>query len=148
MSNDTKQILNHLVDVCEDAREYYQKASDQAEDPRIKMTMKNMAAVRETIISDLKARIISMGGTPDEQGTAQGKTAQFFGQLKASIANTDETLVSELEEAEDKSLEEFHSAMAKNLPEETRSFIEKQTALLRKTHDHMKELKDCMKDAA
>ncbi len=148
MSTDQNKVLNHLIEVCEDAREFYHDAAEQAENPAIKKTFKNMETVRENIVSDLRSRVMLEGGKPDESGTVSGKTAQFFSQLKAGIANTDEALVSALEEAEDKALEEFHEAMAKNLPSDTISFLDRQEKLLRRTHDHMKELKDTLKLSA
>lgn len=148
MSNDQNKILNHLVDVCEDARDFYSDAAEQAENPQIQNTFRKIAAIRENIISDLKSYIVANGGSPEQDGTMGGKASKMFSQLKASVANTDETLVKDLEEAEDKSLEEFHEAIAKNLPENTREFLTEQTKRLRDTHDHMKHIKDCMKKAA
>ena len=72
-----------------------------------------------------------------------------WGKLKATLSgNKDETLVSELEEVEDRSLEEFYGAVAKNLPEQTITMLKRHANALRETHDIMKSTQDMFEEAA
>ncbi len=141
--SDQNDVLYHLIDVCEDAKAFYESAAEKAEDPYIETVFKNMAYIRSSIIVDLSRFVKANGGDPEKSGTIPGKTAQFFGELVAHIKpDTDKTLVTHLEEAEDRALKEFHDAMAQNIPLQTKAVLSQQLGTLQETHDYMKALKD------
>jgi uncharacterized protein (TIGR02284 family) len=148
MTTDQNKVLSHLIDVCVDAKNFYDSAAEKADDAYVEGVFHEMASIRSNIIVDLKAYVNSHGGrvesgTLENGGTLSGKTSQFFGELLADVTpNVDKTLVDRLEEAEDRSLDEFRKAIDKDIPAEAKALVSEQLSTLRETHDNMKQLKD------
>lgn len=141
MTKSEVEFLNDLIAVCEDAREFYVEALDQTENTCIKETFRQMASVRESIIENLKLRIIAIGGMVDQNRSFAGMQPQMFGSLKTKLTNRDKMLVAELEEAEDKTLEEFYHILGNEQPAATMALLQKHTKMLREAHIYMQTLK-------
>ncbi len=146
MGTDDNDALTKLIDLCEDAREFYSSASHQTTSPRLRKAFRKMASVRESIVINLKSHFASEFGDVQEGGTITGQASNIFKLLKAKLGDTERTLILELERAEDDTLEEFRDVQLKDLSESTRQVIERQMRLLIETHDHMKSLKQELQD--
>ena len=149
MSTKQTELLNHLIDICEDGKNFYEAAIERSDDAEMDRTFKNMANIRREIITDLERCVRETGGEVERDGTAKGKISQLYGELKSMLSTkTDTTLVSRLEEAEDRSLEEFKDASTdSNLSADVQNVVNLSTQKLQQTHDHMKALKDGLKAA-
>ncbi len=141
--------LCKLININEDACEFYESAQEQAENPQIKTVFGNLENLHKNVIISLQQKVRSNGGDPEADETFAGKTAQFFGKIAAKISNdVDETLVKHLEEAEDRCLHSIQDAMkSSDVTPSTRALLQDEYASLRKSHDYMKSLKDQMKAA-
>jgi uncharacterized protein (TIGR02284 family) len=148
MTKSRIEVLNELIDICEDARKFYTDAAEQTESSRLQTTFQNIATAREGIIVNLKSHIIAIGGKIESDGTFIGQTSNLFGQLKAKVGDTDITLVTELEDTEDKTLEAFRAAMDEDPPEATLNLLERQTQLLNDSHIYMRNLKHTLQNFA
>lgn len=143
------KILDSLVNINQDAIDFYQSASEKVEDPGLEATFRDLRDIHNNVVIDLKNHIFKSGGKVDASGTITGKTVQFFGELLAKVSNdVDETFISSLEEAEDRCLHSVQEAMTKNdLNADTKSLLATEMSTLKKTHDRMKALKDAVKAA-
>ena len=63
--NYTKQ-LQRLLALVSDSKKHYQHAAENIKSPEFKDLLKQYGAERESIIAELKQKIASMGGNPDE----------------------------------------------------------------------------------
>lgn len=143
-----KNIIDHLVDVCEDGRDFYHTAANKVEDTNLVRLFRENANIRENIILNLQNYSRKQGYSIETDGTIEGKALKIFGELLASIkSNTDQEFVNRLEEAEDRSLEEFHKALAKETTPELREKIVGFVNELQYSHDRMKAMKEIMKAA-
>ena len=131
-----------------DAREFYTSAARQTKNEELKDIFRKMASTRESIIINLKTHANSLASELDDGGTLSGQASNIFKLLKARVGNTDISLVTELEAAENKTLKEFQNALESNPPETTRSLIERQMRILTQTHNHMKYMKEKLNKAA
>lgn len=150
-SNKTEKSLNHLVNICEDARAFYTDAIDQTDDPAMKRLFRHMADIRKGVIIDLRAHMRQKHMEVDEiTETFGGRVNKFIGENAAKISgHVNETLVSYLEEAEDRCLHSFRQTANDNdLPADTRGLLLTELDSLHKTHDYMLELKEAMKYAS
>ena len=146
----TENTIQNLVNICEDAREFYTDAVTQTKDPEMKRLCRQMADIRKGIIIDLRAFARQNDLKIDEpKETLGGQVNKFLGENIAKISdNTDEALIVYLEEAEDRCLHSFEDASNDNdLSPEARRLVSEELASLKKTHDYMKELKVAMKAA-
>ena len=148
MSTLTKE-LQKLANINEDACEFYEEAQKKSEDAQMKSTFKNLEILHKNVVINLQDHIRAQGKTPDTDETMIGEMRGFWGKLMASISNDiDETLVTHLEEAEDRCLHKVQDIMQNDdIPMSTKALLEKEHIALRKSHDYMKALKDCMKAA-
>lgn len=146
--NDNNE-LQKLINVNKDACEFYEDASEKIDNPQLKMTFRNLEALHEGVIVSLQDQVRLNGGDPEAHETLIGQSAQLFGKLAASISNDmDETLVSHLEEAEDRCLHSMQDAIDDDdVSIQTKTFLGQELVKLQKSHDYMKSLKDTLKAA-
>lgn len=140
------RILNELADINRDASSFYKGALERIRNPRLERSFMDLEKLHDSVASDLARQIRMNGGEADVDGTLAGKTAQLFGELLAKVSNdADETLVSRLEEAEDRCLHSMREALDdKHLQPETRALLIGELGTLQRSHDYMKALKDSM----
>jgi uncharacterized protein (TIGR02284 family) len=150
MSKPEKELQN-LINICEDAREFYTDAIAQTNDPEMKQLFRNMADIRKGVIVDLRTYMRQNDMDIEEPSeTFGGKVNKFLGENIAKWSdNTDNALIAYLEEAEDRCLHSFQDVSNDNdMPADTRAIVSRELETLKKTHDYMRELKQAMKSAA
>ena len=141
MTDKTLGTLNHLIAVCRDGEEFYGRAADKAEQERLRTVFREAALLHREIGAELQPFVKSAGGSPAEGGTLAGKARQVVGTLKATFtSNTDQTLVSELEDAEGAAIAAFEQALKEPIREDAREFIATKLAELRGTQERIREL--------
>lgn len=145
-TNQENRVLTHLVDINQDACDFYSEASKRAESPEISHNFRELESLHQSVVSDLSRCIRENGGDPDADGTFTGKTVQFFGTLMSKLSSdVDETLVNYLEEAEDRCLHSMQDAIdEQKIRPHTKALLVGELSTLQRTHDHMKSLKDSM----
>lgn len=142
------KIINHLIEINYDACKFYQDAAAQAENPKFVQTFGNLEHLHRNVVEELSRLMAEQGIHTDIEGSLKGAGARLFGELAAKISNdTDETLVSHLEEAEDRCLHSMEDAVKKDIRPDVKATLLSELSTLRKTHDYMKSLKDSMKAA-
>lgn len=144
MSNPEKKLQN-LINICEDAREFYTDATDQTNDPEMKRLFRTMADIRKSVIIDLRAHMRKKGMDVEQPSeTLMGQANKFLGENIARWSdNTDTALIAYLEEAEDRCIHSFEDVSNDNdIDESTRLIVADELKTLQKTHDYMKELKE------
>ena len=139
-----------LININEDAAEFYESAQEKAENLQIKSTFAHLESLHKDVIRSLSTIVRANGGEVDADETMVGEMRQFFGELHAKISNdVDETLVTHLEEAEDRCLHSIKDALeSDDIAQATKASLQSDLASLQKSHDYMKALKDYMKEAA
>lgn len=141
MLEQQNKTLNRLITICEDAHDFYTNAAKQVENKQLRTIFNDTAEVHTTIISDLQSFVVINGGDIEVCGSIKGKAIQLLGRLKTVFTDTDKVLITELEELEGNALKEFEEAMNIRIQPEATRIIGKQVMLLRKTHEHLKNLK-------
>jgi uncharacterized protein (TIGR02284 family) len=132
------ELLNRLLAICEDARNFYRTAAGSVSDPRLEDTFQAFAQIRAEIMFDLTRLICDHGGTPAQDGTFEGRAAQFFGELAAQQSDSPEqALLKYLQETEERSLAEFEGALHQALPPGTRRMLAGHADILRATRGRM-----------
>lgn len=150
MSTNENKELAKIININEDAAEFYGSARDKAENPQIKTTFENLEGLHKGVIVNLQSVVLANGGDVEVDETFAGQTRQFWGELMAKISNdVDETLVANLEEAEDRCLHSIEDIMQDNdISPSVKAALQSEYDALQKSHDYMKALKDNMKNAA
>ncbi|MCC6598863.1 MAG: PA2169 family four-helix-bundle protein [Alphaproteobacteria bacterium] len=138
-----------LININKDACEFYESACEKAESAQLKKTFRDLEDLHKKVAADLQRHVRAHGGDSKADETFVGQTQKFWGGLMASISNdVDETLVSHLEEAEDRCLKSMKDAINDDrVTPGAKTLLMQELALLQNSHDHMKSLKNYMKAA-
>jgi len=148
-SDKENKILGHLIDINKDACSFYESALEKVENSRYQRNFSDLERLHEGVVIDLSRRLRENGADVDQDGTLVGKAERIFGELSAKISNdVDESLISSLEEAEDRCLHSMRDALDEGgIRPDTKAFLIEELSTLQKSHDFMKALKDSVKAA-
>jgi uncharacterized protein (TIGR02284 family) len=145
MSSDTDtSTLNELIDVLEDGRNFYADAATKVERADLRALFERMARVKASILGDLRNKVVFNGEEPSE-GSFAGTVRKAYAELKASLVSDSQAeYVAQLEEFEDRILDEFRAAIQDTDDPEVRAIAGKYMPEVMRDHDEMKALKDAM----
>lgn len=149
MSKDANKEICKIININEDARNFYKAAQLEVKDLTVMDIFKEYEGIHGRVVTDLQGYVAQNGGEPEADETMMGTMQQVWGELKAKVSNdVDESFISSLEEAEDRCIHSLKDAIADdNIPAEARVVLKKQEETLQKAHDHMKIMKDNAKAA-
>jgi len=140
MASDSKS-LNGLINVLEDGRSFYKEAANEAVRPDLKALFSRMARTKMVIANDLKARVVSAGDEPAD-GSLAGSLRKQYAEIRTRLANdADAEYVAQLEEFEDRILDEFQEQVEKSDDPGVRAIALKYLPEVRRDHDEMQALK-------
>lgn len=148
-NNQGHQEIGKVININKDACEFYGSAQKKTDSPIMKQTFRNLEHLHKSVMTNLQNYVQANGGSPEPHETIIGQAQKFWGELMTEISNDiDETLVTHLEEAEDRCLHSIKDIIQKDsVSPSTKSVLQQELGALQKSHDYMKSLKDCMKAA-
>ncbi|HRJ12907.1 MAG TPA: PA2169 family four-helix-bundle protein [Alphaproteobacteria bacterium] len=142
--------LGELISINKDACAFYHSAAKKVENMQLARTFQDLENLHAGVAASLARQIRQNGGSAkDEEGTLSGKAAQWYAEILAKVSNdADETLVSQLEEAEDRCLHHMQDALKDDdIRVQTKSLLASELTSLERSHDYMRNLKKFMKAA-
>lgn len=143
MATDTA-TLNDLINVLEDGRSFYGDAAEKVERPDLKALFQRMARTKAAIVNELKAKVTFSGEKPSD-GSIAGSLRKAYAEVKATlVSDTQAEYVAQLEEFEDRILDEFRDAIEESDDIEVRNVALKYLPEVRRDHDEMRALKRAM----
>jgi len=145
----SNEVLNDLVSVARDGREFYEHAATRVKDPELKALFERIAVSKGEIVRGLSNEVRSTGDTPSTSGTLAGEISQFYGDIRAHLGTKDYAYVAQLEQSEDRLLEAFRKAMESDeTTAHARSVIAGLLPDVKSCHDAMAKRKLALKNAA
>ncbi len=143
------QELQKLANINEDACEFYEEAQKKTKSSGLEITFNNLENLHKSVVLNIHSYLRTNNQEPDTTETFEGEIREFWGKLMASISNdVDETLITHLEEAEDRCLHQIEDIMNnKDTPPVIKVLLEEEYEILQKSHDYMKDLKETVKAA-
>lgn len=149
MSNQENNEVCKIIDINKDASNFYNAAKTEAKDNTVKDIFEKFERLHDGVVINLQNYVRQNGGDPEAESTITGKVGQFWGEMKAKISNdVDESLISSLEEAEDRCINSIDDAINnEELSAAARIALKKEQETLHKSHDYMKIMKENAKAA-
>ena len=142
---DTTSLLNDLVQVTRDSKTFYEDVARETDNPRLRDVFNRMAMAKSSLIGALSAKLVSLGETPPDSGTMGGSLRKAYADIRATFSKDDDKVyVAQLEETEDRVLEEFEDALAKTDSVDVRRVLTEQLPKVRACHEEMRNLKHSM----
>ncbi|AHE55954.1 PA2169 family four-helix-bundle protein [Sphingomonas sanxanigenens] len=147
MSDYDIKTLNTLIETTLDSADGYREAAEDSS--RFTALFQSRATERSAAAARLQREVVTLGGTPEEDGTVLAKAHRLFVNLRNSISSGDTAVVDEVERGEDHIKAKFEAALADNeLGVSTRAAIQDVYRSVKSGHDQMRDLKHSLHGAA
>ena len=152
MSGDTEDVidaLQDLVECCKDGEFGFRACAEQAERQDLKSTFLQRADDCRGAAQELNQQIRTLGGSPEEHGSAAGALHRGWVAVKATLsAYDDKAVLEECERGEDNAKARYAKALKQPLPAAVKLIVERQMQGLQRNHDQIKMLRDQFRAAS
>jgi len=140
--DDTISVLNNLVETCKDGEEGFRSAAEGTDDSQLRALFNEYAMQRGGFAAELQRQVASLGGSPERSGSLAGAAHRGWMDIKSAVMGRDnKAIVNEAERGEDSAVEQYTDALARDLPSDVRSIVERQARMVREAHDRIRDLK-------
>lgn len=121
---DVIENLNDLIQITEDSRDGYQRASEDGKDADLFALFSELARQRAAMVDGLQAEVRRLGGEPKDSGTLLAGAHRFYLDVVSAVAaNHREIVLKEVERGETEAVRRFESVLAQPLPPETAAVV-------------------------
>jgi uncharacterized protein (TIGR02284 family) len=147
MSDKKSVLLQDLLEIATDSKNFYSAAAEAVELPFLKQMFAHMADAKDSLAIQLSAHIEARGNVPDDGGSLAGNLRRIYTDVLAALSSASVatyTYTAELEETEDRLLEHFDRALAETDSMDVRAVLLTELPKLRRSHERMKQLKDSL----
>lgn len=137
--------LNSLIATTIDSVDGYTEAA-KASEGRFSALFTSRAAERRKVATQLQQQVTSLGGEPEDDGTALAGAHRVFLNLKSMVTGHDEkAIINEVEAGEDHIKAKYEDAIRDtDLSPSVRAIIEQAYVSVKEGHDQMRDLKHSM----
>jgi uncharacterized protein (TIGR02284 family) len=141
-TNEFISVLNDLIETCKNGENGFREASQEVKNPSLKALFLDYANERGQYAGELQQRVSQLGQAPETTGSVAASLHRRWIDLKSALTGkNDQAVIEECERGEDIAVESYREAMAKDLPSDLKSVIERQYAGVKAAHDKIRALK-------
>ena len=141
-TSDFISVLNDLIETCKDGENGFREAAQEVKNPTLKSLFLDFANERGQYATDLQQRVTQLGQRAETSGSVAASLHRRWMDLKSAFSGkSDQAIVDECERGEDIALESYRAALAKDLPSDLKSVIERQFTGVKAAHDKVRALK-------
>ncbi|HSU24009.1 PA2169 family four-helix-bundle protein [Comamonadaceae bacterium OTU4NAUVB1] len=142
-NDEVVDVLNDLIENSRDGAEGFKVSAEQVETARLKQLFSERATACAAAAAELVPLVTQYGGTPADGGTAGGALHRGWVKIKGAVgADSEESILEEVERGEDASLARYRKALKNQLPADVRAVVQKQADGAQRNHDEIKALRD------
>jgi uncharacterized protein (TIGR02284 family) len=144
MSKDTT-TLNHLIEVLNDGKKFYEEASTNVQRPDLKTLFAQMAKTKGAIANDLKTVVTAKDPSKtlqDDEGTFVGSFRKAYSEIRTKLSmDKNYAYIAELEAFEDRILAAFRDAAEKSDDMGVRTIAQRYMPQVLRDHAQMRDMK-------
>jgi uncharacterized protein (TIGR02284 family) len=142
-TSDFVREINSLIDISKNADEGFKGAAANVDDPKLKTMFLEYADQRAGFVQELQSAVSLAGGKADDPSGIGGKLHRGWMAVKTTFTTNDEhQILAECERGEDLSVKAYRDALAKNLPTQLRTIVQRQYEQVELAHNRIRELRD------
>jgi len=142
-TDQTIDLLNGLIEICEDGHHGFELAADDAKDGDLRMLFHRFAQQRSGFVTELRSLVRQLGGQAEDHGTAPGKLHRGWLNLKAALSSNEaHAVLAECERGEDAAVKAYREALEKLDDPTSRELVSRQFASVQAAHDTVRDLRD------
>lgn len=144
MNNHQGNEANHITDIIQvlnSGIDFYEKAQQKVKDPAIGSLFQRMIDARKVSVENLQPYAINEKGEREDGSSFSVEVRRAYTALLTKFSSdSDDTYVKELEEVEDKTLEEIKTAMDKPQPSDCEAALAKTLLTIQSCHAEMSRM--------
>lgn len=137
--------VNHAADIIQvlnSGIEFYTDAKEQVRDPRLVQLFDRMLNARRMVKERLQPFAVLEDGKREEGSAFSVEARKVYTKVIGALSSdTDHAYISQLEEVEDKTLEELRIALKDNQPPQYEAALLQSMSTMQDCHDEMRALK-------
>lgn len=149
MNNETINHINNLIETLKDGELGYKTAAEDVNSPDLKRTFSGYSSQRAQFAQALQSKVARVGEEPEDSGSVAGTLHRGWINAKAAVSSREDlAILEECERGEDSAVETYREAIASTDLDAERATIEEQFTQIRAAHDHIRSLRDGLKQSA
>jgi len=148
-TDDVIDALQDLVECCKDGEHGFRESAEQAQRQDLKSLFLQRADDCRRGADELNQQITTLGGKPEQSGSALGAVHRGWVAVKTTLSTYDDKAVlEECERGEDNALARYRKALKQPLPAHIKQLVERQYQGVQRNHDQIKMLRDQFRQAS
>jgi uncharacterized protein (TIGR02284 family) len=141
-TSDFISVLNDLIETCKNGENGFREAAEEVKHPSLKALFLDFANERGKYATELQQRVSQLGQAPETTGSVGAVLHRRWIDLKSALTGqNDQAIINECERGEDIAVESYRNAMAKDLPSDLKTLVERQFVGVKAAHDKVRNLK-------
>lgn len=141
--HDYVSVLNDLIETCKDGEEGFRKAAQDVKRTDLQTLFNEYSRQRSQFASELQVEVARIGGSPEKSGSVSGAVHRGWIDVKSAVSGRDDhAILEEAERGEDVAVRSYRDALAKELPTDLRSIVQKQLSQIEEAHNRVRSLRD------
>jgi uncharacterized protein (TIGR02284 family) len=141
--NEIIATLNELIETSRDGEAGFRTCADGVKNSRLKQMFEQAADRCRQAVGELQTKVRSLGGDPERRGSVSAALHRGWVDIKSTITGMDEAAVlAECERGEDVAKRTYEQALAKDLPADVRTIVERQYQGVRQHHDRVRQARN------
>jgi uncharacterized protein (TIGR02284 family) len=142
-TRDVIETLKDLIATAKDGESCFRTCAVGVRNPGLRSSLDAVAGRCAEGAAELQATVRALGGNPDRSGSATGSFHLAWINLKSSVVGLDDRdALAECEKGEDVAEKIYQIALAKDLPADIRSMVERQLRGVKANHDRVRDLRN------
>jgi uncharacterized protein (TIGR02284 family) len=142
-NDDLIELLNDLIETSKDGEFGFRECAQHAKSADLKQTFLARAEDCRRGAEELAAQVTSLGGKPEEGGSATGALHRGWVAARSALTTYDDkAMLEECERGEDVAVGRYRKALEKPVPEDVRSLLERHLMGAQRNHDQIKALRN------
>ena len=142
-SQDTIDVLNTLIETCNDGERGFRDVAEHTTNPELRALFADRANECRQACADLRAQVVQLGGEPETGGSASGALHRGWTSLVGSVSGwSDKQLLEACERGEDSAMTRYRDALDEALPDNIRMLVERQYEGVKRNHAQVRALRD------
>ena len=149
MTDDTRSLLNELIETCNDGEQGFIRAAEDVKEGNLKAVFTECAGRCRNAASELQTLVRNAGGTPESTGSIKGAIHRGWMDLKTKFTSRDSLAVlEEVERGEDYAKARYNQALTMDLPSNIRAVVQRHYDGAVANHDRVRNLRNQFREQA
>lgn len=146
LNNPEIKHVHDIIQVLNSGIDFYGDAKEKVEDRQLSQFFDRMLNARRLVKERLQPFAIQEDGEREDGSTFTVEARKVYTKVIGAMSSDKEhTYISQLEEVEDKTLEELKAALKENQPPQFETALRQSLTTMQECHDEMRALKKATK---